>query len=74
MTTTKVIFSRKITASLLALSTALLLSACVTDSDVELQKDGTGTDEPRPSPCVGAPGSPCSPIPYTVPGYQWGRG
>lgn len=53
---------------------ALALSACGTPSDVELQKDGSGTDEPRPSPCVGAAGSPCSPIPYTAPGFVWGRG
>lgn len=59
----------------MALGLVLALSACgATNSDVELQKDGSGTDEPRPSPCVGAAGSPCSPIPYTVPGFVWGRG
>jgi hypothetical protein len=53
----------------------LSLSACgLGERDVELQKDGTGSDKPRPSPCVGGAGSPCSPIPYTAPGYQWGRG
>ena len=57
-----------------ALGLALALSGCVTDQDVELQKDGTGTDELRPSPCAGAPGSPCSPIPYSAPGFVWGRG
>lgn len=60
--------------TLLALGLVLALSACVTDQDVELQKDGSGTDEPRPSPCVGAAGSPCSPIPYSAPGFVWGRG
>ncbi len=51
---------------------ALLLSACA--GDVELQKDGSGSDKPLPSPCAGAPGSPCHPLPYDGPGYRWGRG
>lgn len=60
---------------LFAVVFALSLSACgLAEKDVELQKDGSGTDKPRPSPCVGAAGSPCSPIPYTAPGFQWGRG
>jgi hypothetical protein len=59
---------------LLVFGLTLALSACATSSDVELQTDGSGTDEPRPSPCVGADGSPCSPIPYTAPGFVWGRG
>lgn len=61
---------KKLLLPLLLLS---LLSACATQSDVELQKDGEGTDAPRPSPCVGAPGSPCAPIPYEVPHFVWGR-
>ena len=60
--------------TLLALGLVLALSACVTDKEVELQKDGSGTDEPLASPCAGAPGSPCSPIPYSAPGFTWGRG
>lgn len=66
--------TRKVARLLTAISLGLFLSACGTSSDVELQKDGSGTDEPRPSPCVGAAGSPCSPIPYTAPGFVWGRG
>lgn len=65
---------RKAAGVVAILVAGLFLSACGTSSDVELQKDGSGTDEPRPSPCVGAAGSPCSPIPYTAPGFVWGRG
>lgn len=49
----------------------LLLSACA--GDVELQQDGSGSDAPLPSPCVGAPGSPCHLLPYQGPGFAWER-
>jgi len=46
---------------------ALLLGACGT-SNVELQKDGSGTDEMLKSPCA------CLPVIYDGPGFVWGRG
>ncbi|MBN2752328.1 MAG: hypothetical protein JXQ84_06435 [Rhodospirillaceae bacterium] len=60
--------------TILMIAAAFMLSACVTSGDVELQKDGSGTDEPLPSPCAGTEGSPCSPIPYDAPTFTWGRG
>lgn len=50
-----------------------LLSACAVPSDTELQTDGSGTDEMRKSPCAGASGSPCEPIPYQAPSFSWVR-
>lgn len=44
-----------------------LLSACETPN-VELQHDGTGSDEMLPSPCA------CMPVPYDAPEFTWGRG
>ena len=67
-------FKRKAGGLASVLVAGFFLSACVTDKEVELQKDGSGTDEPLASPCAGAPGSPCSPIPYSAPGFTWGRG
>lgn len=45
---------------------ALTLGACA--SNVELQKDGTGTDEMLPSPCA------CLPVPYEPQFYRWDLG
>ncbi|MEW5728049.1 MAG: hypothetical protein AB1918_09510 [Pseudomonadota bacterium] len=47
--------------------TCAALAACA--SNVELQRDGTGTDEQLPSPCAG-----CMPIPYEAPTFNWGVG
>lgn len=44
----------------------LALSACT--SNVELQKDGTGSDEMLRSPCA------CLPIPYDPPSFEWVTG
>ena len=64
--------SRKAAGPLLVFGLVLLLAACATQ-DVELQQDGTGIDAPDVSPCAGAEGSPCSPIPYRAPSFTWGR-
>lgn len=49
---------------LLAVVSLLALAAC--GSRVELQKDGTGTDEMLPSPCA------CLPVRYQAPSFLWG--
>ena len=51
--------------TLLIFSVALLLSACSTGPDVELQTEGNGSDEPRVSPCA------CMPVPYHGPSFEW---
>lgn len=51
----------------LIVSAALLLCACAAPS-VEMQHDGSGSDEMLKSPCA------CMPVPYEGPGYTWGRG
>jgi len=48
---------------ILAIATVLLLSACA--SDMELQQEGSGSDEMKPSPCA------CDPIPYQFKGITW---
>ena len=57
------------TKHVLAIVAALLLSACA--NDTELQHDGSGTDQMLKSPCAGAAGSPCAPVPYEAPHYRW---
>ncbi|MBC7953626.1 MAG: hypothetical protein H7Z12_17645 [Rhodospirillaceae bacterium] len=47
---------------------ALLLAACGTSSNVELQKDGSGTDEMLKSPCA------CVTVPYEPQFYRWDLG
>lgn len=44
----------------------LLLGACA--GNVELQKDGTGSDEMLKSPCA------CLEVPYDPPSFVWGVG
>jgi len=52
--------------SLFVLCAALLLAACA--GDVELQHEGTGSDEMLKSPCA------CILVPYDAPTFTWGRG
>ncbi len=50
---------------LVAVTAVLLLSACATNT--ELQKNGTGSNEMKTSPCA------CDPIPYQLKTYTWDR-
>jgi len=55
--------------SMTLLAAALwLLAACAANSNVELQHEGTGSDEMLKSPCA------CLPVPYDAPAFAWGRG
>lgn len=51
---------------ILSIIALLLLGACA--GNVELQKDGTGSDEMLRSPCA------CLPIQYDTPSFTWGVG
>ena len=47
-------------------SLAVALSGCaVTKKDVEMPKEGTGTDEMKKSPCA------CQPIEFNSGGFEW---
>ncbi|EPY00246.1 hypothetical protein [Magnetospirillum fulvum] len=59
--------SLRVVSLLSMLAIVLLLGACGT-SNVELQKDGSGTDEMLKSPCA------CLPVLYDGPDFVWGRG
>jgi len=59
--------SLRVVGLLSMLAIVLLLGACGT-SNVELQKDGSGTDEMLKSPCA------CLPVIYDGPDFVWGRG
>ncbi|MDP2699932.1 membrane lipoprotein lipid attachment site-containing protein [Thalassospira sp.] len=50
---------------IIAFTAVVLLSGCVTGKDVELPKEGTGTDEMKKSPCV------CDPIQFNSGGFEW---
>lgn len=49
-------------SAVIVVAISLALAAC---SNVELQKNGTGTDEMLPSPCA------CVQIPYSAPTFRW---
>lgn len=53
----------------LGLISLLAVTACAAQR--EIPQDGTGSDAMRPSPCVGAHGSPCAPVNYDGRGYTW---
>lgn len=47
-------------------SAVVLLTGCaVSGKEVEMPKEGTGTDEMKKSPCV------CEPIPFNSGGFEW---
>lgn len=51
---------------ILVVSLAVALSGCaVTKKDVEMPKEGTGTDEMKKSPCA------CQPIEFNSGGFEW---
>ena len=51
---------------IIVFSAVVLLAGCaVTGNDVELPKEGTGTDEMSKSPCV------CEPIEFNSEGFEW---
>jgi uncharacterized protein YceK len=51
---------------ILVVSLVVVLSGCaVTKKDVEMPKEGTGTDEMKKSPCA------CQPIEFNSGGFEW---
>ncbi|GAB3127250.1 hypothetical protein [Novispirillum itersonii] len=51
---------------ILTLFLAFTVSACgAVNRDTELPKNGTGSDEMKPSPCA------CQPIPFNSRGFDW---
>lgn len=51
---------------ILVVSLSIALSGCaVTKKDVEMPKEGTGTDEMKKSPCA------CQPIEFNSGGFEW---
>ncbi|MBR9817298.1 MAG: lipoprotein [Rhodospirillales bacterium] len=51
---------------IIVFSAVVLLAGCaVTGKEVEMPKEGTGTDEMKKSPCV------CEPIPFNSGGFEW---
>lgn len=56
---------------IVGLISLLAISACSITPKKEIPQDGEGSDAMRPSPCVGAPSSPCAPMNYDGRGYTW---